>query len=85
MPTEIELDMRDREPPEPLFETLYRIDDAQPGDVIRLRIHREPLMLYPQLQQMNIPWNVERFGDPDWVVRIGPMPSDHGKQPRGMR
>lgn len=76
---ELLLDMRDREPPEPLFETLDRIDELAPGDVVRLRIHREPLLLYPHLQAMNIPWVVERFGTPDWVLRIGPMPESHGR------
>ncbi len=80
MGTEIELDMRDREPPEPLFETLDRVEAAKPGDVIRLRIHREPLMLYPHLQQQNIPWTVETWGTPDWVIRIGPMPAGHGSR-----
>lgn len=80
MNTELELDMRNREPPEPLFETLYRIDDAGPGDVIRLRIHREPVMLYPHLQHMNIPWTVESYGEPDWVLKIGPMPEGHRRK-----
>lgn len=83
MTDETELDMRDREPPEPLFETLYLIDAAGPGEVIRLRIHREPLMLYPHLKQMNIPWTVECHGSPDWVLRIGPMPATHGEGARG--
>lgn len=83
MNTEIELDMRNREPPEPLFETLYCIDELAPGDVIRLWIHREPLMLYPHLQAMNIPWVVERFGNPDWLLRIGPMPPHHGRTTTG--
>lgn len=76
---EILLDMRDREPPDPLFETLDCIDGLAPGDVIRLRIHREPLMLYPHLRSMNIPWEIECFGTPEWLLRIGPMPQDHGR------
>ena len=76
---QIELDMRDREPPEPLFATLDAIDSAKPGDTLRLWIHREPLMLYPHLRQLNVPWTVERFGSPDWVLCIGPMPANHGR------
>lgn len=78
MAKEIELDMRNREAPEPLFATLDCIDEAKPGDVIRLWVHREPLMLYPHLQQQNIPWIVEQFGSPEWRLRIGPMPDNHG-------
>jgi len=74
MATEIELDMRGRESPEPLLQALCRIDEAAPGDVIRLLTDREPLMLYPHLLQMNIPWTVECFGSPDWITRIGPVP-----------
>ena len=77
MTNEIELDMRNRESPEPLFATLDCIDTAGPGDVIRLLIHREPLMLYPHLQQLNIPWVIEQFGSPEWRVRIGPLPASH--------
>lgn len=76
---ELLLDMRDREPPEPLFETLDCIDGLGPGDVVRLRIHREPLMLYPHLKAMNIPWVVERYGTPDWQLAIGPMPPSHNR------
>ena len=75
MATEIELDMRGKAPPEPLLETLECLDAAQPGDVIRLLTDREPLMLYSHLMQMNIPWTVECFGSPDWLTRIGPLPS----------
>lgn len=76
---EVTLDMRDREPPEPFFETLDCIDRLKPGDVLRLRVHREPLMLYPHLLSMSIPWKVERFGTPDWLLLIGPMPENHGR------
>lgn len=72
----IELDMRGRQPPEPLLEALDCIDNAAPGDVIRLRTDREPLMLYPHLMQLTIPYTVESFGCPDWVTRIGPLPGD---------
>jgi hypothetical protein len=74
MATEIELDMRGKAPPDPLLETLDCIDEGQPGDVIRLLTDREPLMLYSHLVQMNIPWTVECFGNPDWLTRIGPLP-----------
>lgn len=76
---ETELDVRGREPPDPFFMTLDCIEGLKPGDILWLRIHREPIMLYPQLQQLNIGWTVERYGDPDWLLRIGPMPDDHGK------
>ncbi|HLT90994.1 MAG TPA: DUF2249 domain-containing protein [Woeseiaceae bacterium] len=75
---EITLDLRDREPPEPLFETLDCIDGLEPGDIVHLRLHREPLMLYPHLAAMNIPWRIERYGTPDWLVCIGPLPETHG-------
>ncbi|HLU62860.1 MAG TPA: DUF2249 domain-containing protein [Gammaproteobacteria bacterium] len=78
MTDEILLDMRNREPPEPLFATLDAVEELQPGQLIRLLIHREPLMLYPQLQQLGVPWKVESWGAPDWVIIIGPRPDGSG-------
>ena len=74
MQTSLRLDMRGREPPEPLLETLSCIDEAQPGAIICLLTDREPVMLYPHLLQMHVPWTVECFGSPDWITRIGPVP-----------
>lgn len=74
MPAEHWLDARNLEPPEPLFQALDRLETMQPGDTLRLLIHREPMMLYPQLQEMKIPWNVVEHGHPDWVILIGPVP-----------
>ncbi|HEX7061367.1 MAG TPA: DUF2249 domain-containing protein [Woeseiaceae bacterium] len=76
---EMLLDMRGREPPEPLFETLDCIDGLAPGDVLHLKVQREPLLLYPHLRAMRIPWVVECYGSPDWLLRIGPMPETHGR------
>lgn len=45
------LDARGLMPPEPLELTLEAIDTLQPGERLRLLIHRTPHMLYPILQE----------------------------------
>ncbi|MDX1442893.1 MAG: DUF2249 domain-containing protein [Gammaproteobacteria bacterium] len=74
MQKEITLDARDLPPPEPLFQALDRLNAMAPGEYLRLLIHREPMMLYPQLDEMKIPWKVLEHGHPDWVILIGPLP-----------
>lgn len=74
MPREITLDARDLPPPEPLFQTLDRLSEMQAGELLRLIIHREPVMLFPQLDEMKVPWEVLEHGHPDWVILIGPVP-----------
>lgn len=75
MTQEFILDARDLPPPEPLFQALDRLTAMAPGDSLRLLIHREPMMLYPQLDEMKIPWEVVEHGHPDWVIIIGPIPA----------
>lgn len=74
MRREITLDARQMEPPEPLFQALDRLEEMEAGDTLRLLIHREPIMLFPQLQERRIPWTTLEHGHPDWVILIGPMP-----------
>ena len=74
MTREITLDARKMDAPEPLFATLDCLDAMQSGESLRLLIHREPVMLYPQLQEMKIPWQVVAHGHPDWIILIGPVP-----------
>ena len=71
---EITLDTRGLEPPEPLFRTLDAVEEMQPGQTLRLLIHREPLMLYQHLQGMGIGWKIISYGNPDWIIDIGPLP-----------
>ena len=78
MPREELFDARQLEPPEPLFQTLEKLEQMEPGEFLRLLIHREPMMLYPQLQEMKIPWEVIDFGHPHWTILIGPIPERHG-------
>lgn len=73
-PDEIHFDARGLEPPEPLFRTLDLIEEMQPGQTLKLLIHREPLMLYPHLQEMGIAWKTVSYGNPDWILLLGPVP-----------
>lgn len=76
MSREIMLDARRMEPPEPLFQALDTLAAMQPGEFLRLMIHREPVMLFPQLHEMKLSWEVLEHGHPDWVILIGPIPDN---------
>ena len=43
------LDTSDMEAPEPLQQTLSAVDALQVGEYLRLRIRRDPVLLYPLL------------------------------------
>ena len=70
--TEITLDVRGLPAPEPMFMALDAVDGLQEGEVLRLVIHREPHMLFPELSGMGVPWEIVAHGHPDWVIMIGP-------------
>lgn len=52
MKSEVLVDGRWLEPPEPMERVLTALDLLRPGQGIRFLIHREPLPLYPILRDM---------------------------------
>lgn len=54
MTTEILVDARWRDPPEPMEMALDAIGRLAPGQHVRLLLHREPLPLYGMLRQMGL-------------------------------
>lgn len=68
-PEEILVDARNLEPPEPFERAMTAIDLLQPGQRIRLLLHREPYPLYNLLD--NLGWRHEtRFGVNDGYFTI---------------
>lgn len=68
--SEIELDVRYLDPPEPFERTIEALDRLQPGDTLRLLIHREPHPLYQLLRQSGYAYTAEQQPDYTWVIRI---------------
>lgn len=67
---EIDLDVRFLDPPEPFERTIEALDRMQPGDVLRLLIHREPHPLYQMLRSSGYTCRGEMREDGMWVVTI---------------
>ena len=68
--SEIELAVRYLDPPEPFERTIEALDRLQPGDTLRLLIHREPHPLYQLLRQSGYAYTAEQQPDYTWVIRI---------------
>lgn len=59
-PREATLDVRGLEPCEPMDRILQRIEQLGAGERLRALISREPLPLFPLLQQRGCAWRVVR-------------------------
>lgn len=68
--SEIDLDVRFLDPPEPFERTVEALDRLQPGDELRLLIHREPLPLLQMLRQSGYTYRSEHRDDGMWLYRI---------------
>jgi uncharacterized protein (DUF2249 family) len=74
MKSEIVVDGRWLEPPEPMEHILSALDRLRPGQVIRFLIHREPLPLYPMLKDMGYRHTTHLMADGCYEVVIEPSP-----------
>lgn len=54
MKPDIEVDARWLEPPEPMEMAMDAIGRMEPGQRVRLLLHREPMPLYGMLRQMGL-------------------------------
>lgn len=54
------LDVSDLPPCEPLERVLAALETLAPGDRLRVLHHREPLLLYPWLQEHGFSWDTQR-------------------------
>jgi Uncharacterized conserved protein (DUF2249) len=66
-PEAMHLDVRGLEPPQPMIEVLRLIDSGDAADVLVVHLDREPIYLYPELDDRG--WShdmlTDRCGDPD--------------------
>ncbi|MDP2265634.1 MAG: DUF2249 domain-containing protein [Thiobacillus sp.] len=63
MTTEIVLDVRGLEPPEPLVKVMDALETLPPGDRLRMVHDREPYPLYGILQEDGYQYRTETFAD----------------------
>jgi hypothetical protein len=66
----IVLDNRGLEPPEPLVRILEALNELGEGCVLESQLDREPLLLYPQLEQRGFLYETATADDGSVVIRI---------------
>lgn len=64
------IDARWLEPPEPMELTLAAIDVLEPGEQIRLLIHREPYMLFQILEEWGYGYRTHSCDDGTYEILI---------------
>lgn len=74
MKSEVVVDGRWLEPPEPMEQILSALDRLRPGQAVRFLIHREPLPLYPILKDMGYRHSTHLMPDGCYEVLIEPVP-----------
>lgn len=64
------LDVSGLEPPQPMVAILERIRDLAAGDVLEVSHHREPVPLYPLLDEAGFAHETEKLGENRYRLRI---------------
>jgi uncharacterized protein (DUF2249 family) len=64
------LDARNMVMPEPLLATLAALDSLQSGACLRLLVERDPLLLYPLLEERGFRYSRLGSGASGWEVLI---------------
>jgi hypothetical protein len=64
------VDARWLEPPEPFELTLAALEVLEPGEHLRLLIHREPLLLFPILQEWGYGYRTHACDDGTYEILI---------------
>lgn len=64
------LDVSQMEPPQPMIEILQKIQELGPKDVLEVSHHREPVPLYPQLEESGFEHSIEKLGENRFRLRV---------------
>lgn len=64
------LDVSQMEPPQPMIEILQKVQELGPKDVLEVGHHREPVPLYPQLEEAGFAHAIEKLGEHRFRLRI---------------
>ncbi len=65
-----ELDNRGLEPPNPMIRTLRKLEQAKPGDTVRIHNDRVPMFLIEELNTLGYPFEVDEQPDGSAKVAI---------------
>jgi uncharacterized protein (DUF2249 family) len=68
----VELDVRELEPPGPMVAILEKLAALGAGAQLRVRHHREPVLLYDKLELRGYAARVERRKEGDYLILIAP-------------
>jgi uncharacterized protein (DUF2249 family) len=68
--SDILIDTRGLEPPEPMERVLAALDSLQPGQRIRFLIHRQPLPLYNILRRHHYQFSTTTLEDGSFEILI---------------
>jgi len=68
--TDILVDARELEPPEPLERVLTALEQLQPGQRLRFLIHRQPYPLYDLLRRYHYQFSTQALADGSFEVLI---------------
>ncbi len=71
--SEILLDARGLEPPEPMETVMQTLALLRPGQAIRLLLHREPFPLYPLLAERGYGHDTRMEANGSYVILIRPL------------
>lgn len=64
------LDVAGLEPPQPMVAILQKVSELGPGDVLEVSHHREPVPLYPMLEEAGFAHEIEKLGENRYLLRI---------------
>lgn len=68
----VELDVRGLEPPQPMITILQKLAELGAGAQLRVRHHREPVLLYDKLELRGYAARCDKRGEGDYLVHIAP-------------
>ena len=71
-PSEIVVDGRGVEPPEPMERVLAALDRLEPGQQVRFLIHRQPYPLYDILRRYHYRYETTAVADGHFEILIWP-------------
>lgn len=68
----VDLDVRGLEPPAPMVTILERLAELGAGAQLRVRHHREPVLLYDKLELRGYAARCEKRAEGDYLIHIAP-------------
>ncbi len=70
MASELLLDTRDLDPPEPLMRAISAARSLESGQYLRMIHRREPCLLFPALDEQGFAWHSRCLPDGEWEILV---------------